>query len=136
MATQQQAPAKFVPKVLKMVTLPVLKMTADGKPRYFWFKGPMHVGKKIDDQKEAATLLEAVDCETGQVGQIVVPTVMRKELGEQYPKDAYVNKFFEVILTRVSNKNYNIVGLTEIADPREDLARIADKQAAGTISKD
>jgi hypothetical protein len=133
MATQA---TKFTPKVLKMVTLPVLKMVADGKPRYFWFKGPMHLGKKIDDQKEAATIMEAVDCETGQVGQIVVPTVMRKELHEQYPKDAYVNKFFEVVLTRVKDKSYNIVGLTEIADPREDLRSIAEKQAAGSIAKD
>lgn len=135
MATQQ-TPAKFVPKILKQVTLPVLKMVADGKPRYFWIKGPMHLGKKIDDNKEAATLSEAVDCETGQLGVIVVPTVMRKELNDQYPKDAYVNKFFEVILTRVPDKDYNIVGLTEIADPREDFARISEKQAAGTIAKD
>lgn len=133
MATQ---PTKFTPKVLRNVTLPVLKLTADGKPRYFKLTGPMHLGKKIDDQKEAATICNATDCETGEVGQIVCPTIFQKELNEQYPKDAYVDKFFEVILTRVPEKKYNIVGLTEIADPTEDLQRIAGKQAAGSLAKD
>lgn len=134
MATK--TPAKFVPKVLKHVTLPVLKLTADGKPRYFKLTGPMHVGKKIDDQKEAATICNATDCATGEVGQIVCPTVMQKELNDNYPKDAYVGKFFELVLTRVPEKKYNIVTLTEIADPTEDLQRIEEKQAAGTIAKD
>lgn len=133
MATQS---TKFTPKVLRNVTLPVLKLTADGKPRYFKLTGPMHLGKKIDDQKEAATICNATDCETGEVGQIVCPTIFQKELNEQYPKDAYVGKFFEVILTRVPEKKYNIVGLTEIADPTEDLQRIAGKQASGSIAKD
>ena len=134
MATQPAM--KFTPKVLRNVTLPVLKLKADGNPRYFKLTGPMHVGKKIDDQKEAATICNAIDCASGEVGQIVCPTIFQKELDEQYAKDAYVGKFFEVILTRVPEKNYNIVSLTEIADPTEDLQRIADKQAAGTIAKD
>lgn len=133
MATQA---TKFAPKIIKNVTLPVLKLTADGKPRYFKLTGPMHLGKKIDDQKEAATICTATDCVTGELGQIVCPTVMQKELNENYPKDAYVGKFFELILTRVPEKKYNIVSLTEIADPTEDLRSIAGKQAAGTIAKD
>ena len=135
MATQQTS-AKFTPKVLKNVTLPVLKLKAAGNARYFKITGPMHLGKKIDDQKEAATICTAIDCASGEVGQIVCPTVMQKELNENYPKDAYVGKFFELVLTRVPEKKYNIVTLTEIADPTEDLQRIAGKQAAGTISKD
>lgn len=129
-------PAKFTPKVLKNVTLPVLKLKADGNPRYFKITGPMHLGKKIDDQKEAATLCTAIDCDTGEVGQIVCPTVMQKELRENYEKDGYVGKFFEVVLTRVPEKKYNIVTLTEIADPTDDLRSIREKQDAGTIAKD
>ncbi len=129
-------PAKFTPKVIKNVTLPVLKLKADGAPRYFQITGPMHLGKKVDDQKEPATICSAVDCATGELGQIVVPTVMQKELNENYPGEKYQGKFFEVILTRVPDKKYNIVTLTEIADPTEDLASIAAKQAAGTIAKD
>ena len=127
---------KFTPKVIKNVTLPVLKLTADGLPRYFHIKGPMHLGKKIDDQKEAATICTAVDCETGEFGQIVCPTVMQKELRENYQGESYVGKFFEVVLTRVPEKKYNIVTLTEIADPTDDLRSIRDKQEAGTIAKD
>lgn len=127
---------KFTPKVLKNVTLPVLKLKADGQPRYFHIKGPMHLGKKVDDQKEPATLAQAIDCETGELGVIVCPTVMQKELNESYPGNGYVGKFFELVLTRVPEKSYNIVTLTEIADPTEDLRSIREKQEAGTIAKD
>ena len=37
-------PAKFTPQVIKNVTLPVLKLKADGAPRYFKITGPMHLG--------------------------------------------------------------------------------------------
>ena len=127
---------KFTPKVIKNVTLPVLKLKADGNARYFKITGPMHVGKKVDDQKDPATLCQAIDCETSEVGLIVVPTVMQKELTENYKGEGYVGKFFELVLTRVPEKRYNIVTLTEIADPTDDLQRIADKQEAGTIAKD
>jgi hypothetical protein len=127
---------KFTPKVIKNVTLPVLKLKADGLARYFKITGPMHLGKKIDDQKEAATICTAIDCETGEVGQIVCPTVMQKELRESYQGESYVGKFFEVVLTRVPEKKYNIVTLTEIADPTDDLRSIRDKQESGAIAKD
>jgi len=110
----QTTQSKF--KRVRAVTLPVLKLEK-GKPRYVFMLGPLHSGKKIDDQKEAATLIHAVDMETGEEGLIICPSVMVKELQENYPGESYVRKGFEVILTRVPEKRYNLVSLTEVAPP-------------------
>jgi hypothetical protein len=116
----------FQVKRLKQVTLPVLKIEKN-TTRYFFFKGPMSLGKKLDDQKEPATIMHAVDLETGEEGLIICPAIMVKELHEAYPKDGYVGKCFELTLTRVPDKRYNLVSLCEIADPREDAAESSAK---------
>jgi len=115
-------------KKVKAVTLPVLKIEK-GVARYFKFLGPLHAGKKIDDQKEAATLLHSVDLETGEEGLVIAPAIMVTELRAAYPSDAYVGKCFEIVLTRVPEKRYNIVSITEVAEPEktsdEDKAAVA-----------
>lgn len=103
-------------KRLRSVTLPVLKLEK-GKPRYLYILGAMHAGKKIDDQKEAATLIHAVDMETGEEGTVICPAIMVKELTENYPNAGYVGKGFEVVLTRVPEKRYNLVSICEVAPP-------------------
>ena len=113
--SETQAPA-FVPVIKRHVTLPVLKLEKNVE-RYFRFTAPMHLGKKIDDAKDAATLMNATDLATGEVGQIVVPAVLQKELDEGYPSAAYVGKCFAVKLTRVPEKRYNLISLIEIEDP-------------------
>jgi len=118
---------------LKQVTLPVIKLVKD-VPLYMWVKGPMHVGKKIDDQKEAATIMEIVDCETGQLGLVICGAVMAKELNEGYPGDSYVGKFFEVTPTRVPEKRYNIYSICEIADPRDDRQAAPESTKANVVS--
>lgn len=113
---------------LKQVTLPVLKL-AKGQPRYLYFKGPMHLGKKIDDQKDAATVAHCIDMETGEEGMVICPAVMVKELNEAYGGEAYVGKGFEVVLTRVPDKRYNIVSIAEVAIPDEFAAKLAPPTA-------
>lgn len=103
---------------VRSVTLPVLKLEK-GQTRYIAVLSAMHKGKKIDDQKEAATIIRAVDMTTGEEGQIIVPTVMEKELIENYPGESYVGRGFEVTLTRVPEKRYNIVSLAEVSIPEE-----------------
>lgn len=108
----------FVKKVLKQVTLPVLKLKKNVE-RFFMFTGPMKTGKKIDDQMGPAEVLPATDLETGEIGLIIVPTVMQKELMENYPEHAYVGKCFAILLTNVPGKRYNLVTMAEIAPPDE-----------------
>lgn len=132
----QTAKSKF--KRVRAVTLPVLKLEK-GKPRYVYMLGALHSGKKIDDQKEAATLIHAVDMETGEEGLIICPAIMVKELQENYPGESYVRKGFEVILTRVPEKRYNLVSLTEVAPPDDftppTVAAPADPAAAKPAKK-
>jgi hypothetical protein len=103
---------------VRSVTLPVLKLEKN-QTRYLAILGAMHKGKKIDDQKEAATICRAVDMSTGEEGQVICPTVMEKELNENYPGETYVGRGFEVTLTRVPDKRYNIVSLAEVSIPAE-----------------
>ena len=102
-------------KKIRQVTLPVFKIEKN-KERFFYIATPMELGKAIDD-KEAPQMCVAVDLETGEEGRIIVPAVMKKELEEQYPSEAYVGRCFSVVLTRVPEKRYNIVSLSEVAAP-------------------
>jgi hypothetical protein len=123
-------------KVLKQVTLPVFKLIKN-QPLYIQIKTPMHVGKKIDDKREPATLIEAVNCDGGELGHVVCPTIMQKELRANYEGDAYVGKFFEIVTHVLPGKEYTGVTITEIADPTDDLsaAREAQRKEAEAKAK-
>lgn len=107
-------------KRIKSVTASVLRLKP-GQPRFFFFGSPMFLGKKIDDKMEAATLVRAADLETGEDGLLILSTVMRKEMTETYPKNAYVGKCFEICITRAADKSagvkYNHVSISEVAPP-------------------
>jgi hypothetical protein len=110
-------------KVLRAVTHAVLKL-ANGQPRAFYLIAPMYVGKEIaaaagQQARAPATLVHAVDIETGEEGVVICPMVMQKELNEAYPGETYVGRCFEILKTRDMEKKYNHVGITEIAPPDE-----------------
>ncbi len=117
-------------RIKRHVTLAVLKIKANAGPRYFKFAGAMHKGKKIDDQKEAATLIEATDLVTGEHGVIIVPTVLQKDLEEHYPGGSYAGKSFQIVITRVPEKRYNHVSFAELEDAPEPPAFDAAAAAA------
>lgn len=117
------------------LTLPVLKLEK-GKTRYLAFLGAMHTGKAIGD-KPAATLLHSLDMETGEEGTVIVPAVMQSELNDGYPGDAYVGRGFEVTITRVPEKRYNLVSIAEVTIP-DDVQRTVDNiraQLSGRVDK-
>lgn len=101
---------------LRAVSLSVLKF-AKGQPRFVYFIGPMHEGKKVDDKKEPATLIHSVDMETGEEGLVIAPMVLQNELRAAYPDDGYVGRGFEVCVTRDAEKKYNHVSICEVAVP-------------------
>ena len=129
--TATDAPkAKFVPKVAKLITMPLLKMAID-VPVYFRIDAPLFIGKAIGD-KDAAIIANGVNLETGEQCQLLVPAVMQGILHDYYgapkygvPKkgdptieleariegqepDAYVGKGFMVIKhAKASGKNYH-----------------------------
>lgn len=103
-------------KKVRQVTLQVLKLTKN-QARYIGILSPIFSGKKIDDQKEAAQLVKAVDLETGEMGLVICPKIMQSELNANYPGESYVRKCFEIVVTPVPGARYNNVALCEVAEP-------------------
>lgn len=112
----QSARPKF--KVRKMIERQLFKIKP-GIEYYFKLSAPMYVGKKIDDQKEAATLCYCVDLTSGEEGQIILGKILRDSLNENYPKDTYVGKSFAIELMKVPDKRYNILKTFNEIDPTE-----------------
>lgn len=109
-------------KVKKRVTLPVLQLKPGGGERFFKIMTPMKLGEKLDDQKGAAMLFEAVDLVSGEYGNVIPPTIMQNELNKHYPNDSYVGKCFQVSVTRNAAKKYNHVSLAEVDESADEAA--------------
>jgi len=113
--------ANFKVTKVRQVTLAVHKIIKNTE-RYFLICTPIHEGKQIDDSKRPAMLCEAIDLESGELGLLISPTVMTKEMFEQYPKDGYVGRCFSISFTlgkTAAGNTVNIPSIAEIADPRE-----------------
>ena len=128
----------FVPKILKNVTLPLLKI-ADDRQYYFKFLTQMALGKqmpakpKFDESgkpiidKETgevamtvetpATVAQVLNLEDNHEYQILCATVFNKELLEGYPGHTYVGKCFAVVISKANGKRYKIAQIQEIEDP-------------------
>lgn len=91
------APAGFVPKVLRVVTMPLWKLRA-GMEIFVKITGKMEVSKPIkgekDKTKEPPTLVPSVKLDTGEVGQFIAGSVLKDILNDTYPNDGYVGKGF------------------------------------------
>ena len=145
-------------KKIRSVTLPVLKLVPK-EERFILFIGPMHLGKttgalKADDgdgstpkkaKMEPATVAHCLDMSTGEEGVVICPAVMVNELNVNYPGETYVGRGFGVSLTKVPEKRYNIVTLSEVGVPddiaaagaaiRKALAEGAAKEAVAAKKK-
>lgn len=99
----------------RAVAVPLFKFEPD-VPRFYLVESAMFIGKKIDDKKEAATLIPVTDLETGEQGQIIVGTVLKELLNETYPSDGYVGLKFEMTLRKRADKKYNTYDLYEVGD--------------------
>ena len=106
---------------IRAVTMPVLKIKK-GVEYFLKLTSPMALGKEIKGSNMGpATVCQAVNLETAELGQVICPYVLAKELHEAYPGDAYVGKCFSLVLTPVPGKRYNAVQLSEVGDPTGDL---------------
>lgn len=75
-------------KVKKNLTMPVVKLLLD-KPVYIRVEEPMKIGKKVDDKKDEAVLMTVVNLESGEIGQLLVPSVMQGILHDEYGAPKY-----------------------------------------------
>ncbi|MHB1097898.1 MAG: hypothetical protein ACYC3F_17200 [Gemmatimonadaceae bacterium] len=116
--TEATVTPAFSFKVKKHVTLPLFKWE-NNTPYYYRFDGPIAQGKPIkekagESKKEPAFLASVTNLATGEQGEIILGTVLRGILEDDYPEAAYVGKCFELVQKRITGKNYNSYGVTEI----------------------
>lgn len=117
-AATQAAPTTPKFKKKAIVVRPLFKMRP-GVEYYFKVTGPLHLGKKIDDSKEPATLCNVVDLTTGEEGQIICGKLLREQLVESYPNESFVGKSFAMEFMRVPDKRYNIIKTLNEIEPDE-----------------
>lgn len=115
----------FVPVRKKLLTRPILKLI-EGQPRYVKIEREMFLGKDLEKdlpeekrkKREPATILEVINLEDGEQAQLLVLTIVKNVLMDEYPNHAYVGKCFSITkLGRAAGKEYNAVHVEEIEDP-------------------
>jgi len=130
-------PAAFVPKLAKILTLPLLKMK-EGEPIYVKFTGPIFTGKMIKDDlaqieknkalvaagkspeavKAPPEMANVINLPTGELVQIMLGSVLKGIMTDEYPNDSYVGKGFVIELTEKkrgrSGGNYNTYKVAEL----------------------
>ena len=105
-------------KVAKNVTLPLSKWKND-QAKFLLIESAIFQGKQIaqkDGQPEEkpADLLNCIDLETGEQAQVIVGTVLKGTLQDEYPDNAYVGKYFSITQLRDPGKKYNTYSVQEL----------------------
>ena len=119
MPTKEKTETKaFQPKIVKNITLPLIKQAID-KPIYIKVTSAMFTGKKIESgdkaKMEPATLINCIDLETGAESQLIVPAVLHSIFDDEYDNDAYVGKGFMITKhEKKSGKKYHPFSVAEI----------------------
>lgn len=101
--------------------------TKVGVPLLLTILEPMHKStfKKPEDT-DYATICSVGDCMTGEQNTLLVPTVVAKNLNEQYPDNGYVGKVFAIVRTmQRPGKRYFDHDVTEITLPPDFKDRVA-----------
>jgi hypothetical protein len=105
-------------RVTRNVTLPLSKWKND-QPKFLLIESPIFQGKQIaqkDGQPEEkpADLMNCVDLETGEQVQVIVGTVLKGTLQDEYPDNSYVGKYFSITQLRDPGKKYNTYSVQEL----------------------
>lgn len=128
--TAPAGPRKFVPKVLKVITLPLIKLRP-GSELFVQVVSPMFLADAIKNPKplkEGETaqkppmLVNVMDLETGEAAQIIPGQILQDIFTDKYPKETYVGKGFWI---KVGEKKgggggrsgYNTYTVSEIEVP-------------------
>jgi len=126
MATGKTATkAAFKPTIIKHVTMPTLKLIPD-VPAYVkitekMFDGKAQPAKDGETAKKPPKIFNVINLETGEVCQMVAGTVVQREIVDNYPKDAYVNKCFMIVKGKKKgsgDRGYFTYEIAEIEEPK------------------
>lgn len=119
-ATQETSAAELPQfKIKRAITLPLLKFAID-VPVYVKITEPMFVGKEIKGtgekaKMEPATLANCINLETGEQCQIIIATVLKSIITEEFENESYVGKGFQIIKgAKASGKAYNPYTVAEL----------------------
>lgn len=116
---EQNEKPKFNFKVVKNVTLPLLKLQID-EPVHVKITSEMFVGKDVkpadgDKKKDPAILSHIINLETGEPMQMIMNSVICANLKDVYPDASYVGKSFQFIKhDKRTGKQYHDFSITEI----------------------
>lgn len=106
------------------LTKAVIKFEKD-VPVYVKIVGAMHAGKQIkgtgDKQSmEPATLCDVVNLESGEEMQLIVSTLVKSILDDNYPGDTYVGKGFQITKhNKREGKRYFDYSVDEVSLPED-----------------
>lgn len=106
-------------KIKRSITLPLLKFVI-GEAVYVKIDDAMFVGKELkgsgDKAKmEPATLVNCTNLETGEQCQLIIATVLKSILTEEFEDDSYVGKGFMITKgAKASGKSYNPYTVAEL----------------------
>lgn len=114
-------------KTKKRLTLPAIKFVV-GKTQYVKIMGPIHEGKqrgKVQTDadgkpKKPPMLCDVIDLTSGEHVAMICAEIIKTELAESYPNDAYVGLGFAITKqTRKEGKRYDPYNIEEIELPEQ-----------------
>lgn len=108
-------------KVKKLVIRPLMKVKP-GIEYCVRITGPMHLGKKIDDKKEPATLMHIDRLPDGTPMQMIAGKLLKDALNDEYPGEKYVGKCFAFQIDKDPEnpeKRYNLLTQLNEIEPDE-----------------
>jgi hypothetical protein len=65
-------------------------------------------------EKEPPYLCKVTMLDTGEQGVLIIPQVLRTEVGDYFPDNSYVNLMFRIVRHKLEGKAYNTFDIAEI----------------------
>jgi hypothetical protein len=127
---------------VKHITMPLKKVVAN-VPMYLKFLKPIYQStKELTNSpiKNAPMMSQVLDFTTGEICEIILATVLLKELTQAFEGDSYVGKCFEIVMHKSGRKTaagqeYNLFNITEIGEPEgEDLELLQGLEKTPEVS--
>lgn len=97
-------------EIVRHVTKPIFKLPEDGSPAYIKFLSAIEPDKSSfsermrksrkegenQEQQKPVDMADIVNLQTGEECRIIVHSVLKSQMNEAYPENAYVTKMFKV----------------------------------------
>jgi hypothetical protein len=115
--------------------LPLFKL--DQTEKFLRFETAMAKGKIVDDKKEAPMMARVTDMETGELGEVILGTVLVSRLNEEYPDDKYVGRIFCLTKTAPEGtRKYSMFHITEVEEVAdEQVKEVSDETVKPATGK-